>query len=58
MDAGGPVPRRPRGRLRVGRRLAHLGRSAGLTVEAFRGWFEIMDLPPGAPPGRTSETPI
>jgi 2-polyprenyl-3-methyl-5-hydroxy-6-metoxy-1,4-benzoquinol methylase len=33
--------------LRSGRRLAALGRSAGLTVEAFRGWFEIADLPPG-----------
>jgi 2-polyprenyl-3-methyl-5-hydroxy-6-metoxy-1,4-benzoquinol methylase len=33
--------------LRVGRRLADLGRSAGLVVEAFRGWFEIGEFPPG-----------
>jgi ubiquinone/menaquinone biosynthesis C-methylase UbiE len=33
--------------LRVGRRLAHLGRSAGLAVEAFRGWFEITEWPRG-----------
>ncbi len=33
--------------LRSGRRLAALGRSAGLTIEAFRGWFEIAERPPG-----------
>jgi ubiquinone/menaquinone biosynthesis C-methylase UbiE len=33
--------------LRSGRRLATLGRSAGLTIEAFRGWFEIAEFPPG-----------
>ncbi|MGH3695292.1 MAG: methyltransferase domain-containing protein [Pseudonocardiaceae bacterium] len=33
--------------LRVGRRLARLGRSAGLVVDAFRGWFEIAEWPSG-----------
>lgn len=33
--------------LRIGRRLADLGRSAGLLVEAFRGWFQIGERPPG-----------
>jgi SAM-dependent methyltransferase len=33
--------------LRVGRRLAALGRAAGLEIEEFRGWFEITDVPPG-----------
>ncbi len=32
---------------RIGRRLAQLGRSTALEVEAFRGWFEIWDIPPG-----------
>jgi len=33
--------------LGVGRRLAVLGRAAGLQIEEFRGWFEIAELPPG-----------
>ncbi len=33
--------------LRVGRRLARLGRAAGLVVDAFRGWFEIAEWPNG-----------
>ncbi len=33
--------------LRVGRRLARLGRTAGLVVDAFRGWFEITEWPRG-----------
>ncbi|HEV7830535.1 MAG TPA: methyltransferase domain-containing protein [Pseudonocardiaceae bacterium] len=33
--------------LRVGRRLASLGRSAGLVIDAFRGWFEIVEWPSG-----------
>lgn len=33
--------------LRVGRRLARLGRAAGLVVDAFRGWFEIAEWPRG-----------
>lgn len=33
--------------LRVGRRLAALARGAGLEVEEFRGWFEIMSVPAG-----------
>jgi SAM-dependent methyltransferase len=32
--------------LRIGRRLAELGRAAGLTVEEFRGWFNITEIPP------------
>ncbi|HTK64489.1 MAG TPA: methyltransferase domain-containing protein [Pseudonocardia sp.] len=33
--------------LGVGRRLARLGRGAGLAIEEFRGWFEIAEQPPG-----------
>lgn len=33
--------------MRIGRRLAELGRAAGLTVEEFRGWFDITELPSG-----------
>ncbi|MGH3824192.1 MAG: class I SAM-dependent methyltransferase [Pseudonocardiaceae bacterium] len=33
--------------VRIGRRLAALGRAAGLADEEFRGWFEIVELPPG-----------
>ncbi|GLZ45569.1 hypothetical protein Acsp06_17540 [Actinomycetospora sp. NBRC 106375] len=33
--------------VRVGRRLATLARSAGLEVDAFRGWFDIQPLPVG-----------
>ncbi|HEY3894449.1 MAG TPA: methyltransferase domain-containing protein [Pseudonocardiaceae bacterium] len=33
--------------VRIGRRLAELGRAAGLAVEEFRGWFEIIKVPPG-----------
>lgn len=33
--------------LRVGRSLRRLGQVADLTVELFRGWFEIADLPVG-----------
>lgn len=32
---------------RIGRRLADLGRAAGLEVEEFRGWFEIVEHSPG-----------
>jgi SAM-dependent methyltransferase len=32
---------------RIGLRLSHLAKSAGLTVEVFRGWIPIVPAPPG-----------
>lgn len=42
--------RRRGGDLQIGLRLAELARAAGLVVEQYRGWIEIVTAPPGMRP--------